>query len=78
MKTQADKKSVKDIQELKQRFTKFSIGLFAILTLSITFWHQHIHIFYKNRIQISPLKRNSNVIWKMQMQSINWQIKNRK
>ena len=26
MKTQADKKSVKDIQELKQRFTKFSIG----------------------------------------------------
>ena len=36
MKTQADKKSVKDIQELKQRFTKFSIGLFAILTLSIT------------------------------------------
>ena len=35
MKTQADKKSVKDIQELKQRFTKFSIGLFAILTLSI-------------------------------------------
>ena len=25
MKTQADKKSVKDIQELKQRFTKFSI-----------------------------------------------------
>ena len=36
MKTQADKKSVKDIQELKQRFTKLSIGLFAILTLSIT------------------------------------------
>lgn len=36
MKTQSDKKSVKDIQELKQRFTKFSIGLFAILTLSIT------------------------------------------
>ena len=35
MKTQADKKSVKDIQELKQRFTKISIGLFAILTLSI-------------------------------------------
>ena len=35
MKTQADKKSVKDIKELKQRFTKFSIGLFAILTLSI-------------------------------------------
>ena len=32
MKTQADKKSVKDIQELKQRFTEFSIGLFAILT----------------------------------------------
>lgn len=35
MKTQADKKSVKDIQELKQRFTKISIGLFAVLTLSI-------------------------------------------
>ena len=35
MKTQTDKKSVKDIQELKQRFTKISIGLFAVLTLSI-------------------------------------------
>lgn len=29
-------------------------------------------LFCKNRIQISPLKRNSNAIWKMRMQSINW------
>ena len=91
MKTQADKKSVKDIQELKQRFTKFSIGLFAILTLSITLLASaYTYILQKSytdialetelkrdmeiasAFSISRLKRNSNVIWKMQMQFINW------
>ena len=71
MKTQADKKSVKDIQELKQRFTKFSIGLFAILTLSITLLASaYTYILQKSYTDIA-LKRNSNVIWKMQMQFIN-------